>query len=69
MIGLLYNANPLAVLIPLIVIHLIEAILIIVIRPFYDEYPSEKIGTFFTKKYLTYYWISHVIQDFLFIIL
>ena len=49
LIGLLYNANPLAVLIPLIIIHLAEAILIIVVRPFYQEYPIEKIGTFFTK--------------------
>ena len=37
----------------------------IVAKPYYLEYPEERIGSFFTKRYLRYYWISHIIQTFL----
>ena len=36
--GLLYAANPLATLIPLIVIHLADGFIVLFVKPYYLEY-------------------------------
>ena len=70
LIGLLYNANPLAVLIPLLSLNLADGIILIIAKPFYLEYPEEKlIVSWFQRNYLKMYWISHIIQNFLFVVL
>ena len=69
LIGLLYNTNPVAILLPLVALNIFDGVILIVVKPYYLEYPEERIGSFFTKRYLRYYWISHIIQTFLLAVL
>ena len=39
LVGLLHAVNPLAVLIPLIVLNIVDAIILLTIKPYYLEYP------------------------------
>ena len=67
----LYKANPLAVLIPLLFIHLIDGLIVLFAKPYImSEGEEDKIVSRCTKLYWKkYYWISFVIQNFLFFIL
>lgn len=65
LIGLLYNANPLSVLIPLIVMHIADGIFIIFTKPF-GMWQSEQLNVCFYNYYPKAYWITSAIQDFLF---
>lgn len=70
LIGQLYKANPLAVLIPLMVIHLVDALIIAFRNPYIeDSGESERIVGRCTKFYWKYYQISHIIENVLFFIL
>ena len=72
LVAQLYKANPLAVLIPLVLIHIADAVLLYVYRPYLtddiqDE--EEKILSQCSKRYWTAYWIAAIIQSALFAIL
>ena len=69
LIGLLYKANPLAILIPLMLIHLADALIIFLMKPFRLSENKERVFTIFSKHYWTYYRWSHIIQNILFFIL
>lgn len=58
-------------LIPLIFIHLLDGVLVLVAKPYImSEGEEDKIVSRCTKLYWKkYYWISFVIQNFLFLIL
>lgn len=61
-IGQLYSANPLAALIPLIVIHLADAAVITFLNPFIEgSNEREQIVSRCTRVYWKYYRFSHVV--------
>jgi hypothetical protein len=65
LIGLLYDSNPLAVLIPLIFIHILDGIFILITKPF-GMIQVEQLNVCFYNHYPKAYWITSAIQDFLF---
>jgi hypothetical protein len=66
--GLLWNSNPLATLIPLIVLHLVDAILLLVFKPLGMTQVAH-LNVCFYNHYPMAYFITSVIQNFLFILL
>lgn len=68
LIGLLYDTNPLTVLIPLIVMHILDGVFIILAKPF-GMVQSEQLNVCFYNYYPKAYWITSAIQDFLFVLL
>lgn len=70
LIGQLYKFNPLATLIPLIAIHLLDGLVITFINPYIEDMgESERIVSKCTKYYWIFYRISHIIENALFVIL
>ena len=72
LVAQLYKTNPLAVLIPLVVIHIADAVLLYVYRPYltddiHDQ--EERILSKCSKRYWTAYWITAIFQSSLFAIL
>jgi hypothetical protein len=62
--------NPLAVLIPLLFIHLLDAGIILYFKPYLlDAGESERIVSNCTRKYWTYYRYSHIVENLLFFLL
>lgn len=69
LIGLLHNVNPLATLIPLAFIFLFDGLAVLFWKPYILVFAEEKFGNCFTQNYLKVYWVSFIIQNFLFVIL
>ena len=70
LIAQLYNSNPLAVLIPLIFIFLVDAVIVAFKKPFLVELKDEdRIHSKCSKLYWKSYWICAIVQNVLFIIL
>lgn len=65
LIGLLYNSNPLGVLIPLIIVHVLDGLIIIFVRPFGME-QEQQLNVCLYNYYPKVYQITSAIQSFIF---
>jgi hypothetical protein len=68
LIGLLYHGNPLVILIPLILVHIADGVIIILLKPFGMEQETQ-LNVCFYNHYPKAYQITSAVQSFLFAVL